>query len=356
MYGLILAVSFYFFFLSIELLSKGFQLLGSGFANMLIQNTAHPLVGFSTGLLATAIVQSSSSTTSIIVSLIAAGTLNIRNAIPMIMGANIGTTVTNTLVSLAHLKKGKEFEKALQAATVHDFFNLLTAFTFLPLEYFFHPLEKSATFLAELFKNIGGFKAISPLKIILEPFIKLLLNTPIKKYPSLVIVVAIVMLLLSLKYIVESMTKISKKYVDRYLNTIFFKNTRTSFISGLVLTSIVQSSSCTTSLIVPLAAVDLLDLRRIFYYTMGANIGTTITAILAALITKSPSALAIAFTHLLFNVYGVILNTLIYRELPVKIAKFFAKIATKRKVLALLYIIVVFYFVPALIIWIGGRK
>ena len=356
MYGLILLISFYFFFFSIELLSKGFKLLGSGFANMLIQNTAHPIVGFSTGLLATTIMQSSSSTTSIIVSLIAAGTLNIRNAIPMIMGANIGTTVTNTLVSLAHLKRGKEFEKAIQAATVHDFFNLLTALTFLPLEHFFHPLEKSANFLSNLFKNIGGFEVVSPLKIILEPPIKLILSSPLKKYPLAVILIAVIVLLISLKYIVESMTKISKKYVDRYLNTIFFRNIRTSFISGIVLTSIVQSSSCTTSLAVPLAAVDLLDLRRIFYYTMGANIGTTVTAILAALITKNPAALSIAFTHLLFNVYGVVLNTLIYRELPVKITKIFARIATRRKIIAVLYVIIMFYVLPAIIIWLGGIR
>ncbi|MEO0259037.1 MAG: Na/Pi symporter [candidate division WOR-3 bacterium] len=353
MYGFLFLISLYFFFFSIELMSKSFQLLGSGLAQSLIQNTSNPLVGFSTGLLATAIVQSSSFTTSTIVSLIAAGSLTIRNAVPMIMGANIGTTVTNTLVSLSHIKKGKEFENALQAATVHDFFNLLTAFSFLIIENIFHPLEKSANFLAKLFSNVGGFKVISPLKLILEPLLKPLLNSPLKKHPALIIILAIIILLLALKYMVESMTKISKKFVDKYLNTLFFKNLKTSLLSGVVLTSLVQSSSCTTSVAVPLAAVGILDIRRVFYYTMGANVGTTITAILAALVTRNPNSLAIAFTHLLFNVYGILLNTLVYREVAIKIAKFFASIAVRKKIYALLYIVITFYLVPVIIIIVG---
>lgn len=353
MYIVILIVSFYFFFFSIELLAGGFQLLGSNFAQILIQNTTNPLVGFSTGLLATAIVQSSSSTTTIIVGLIASKTLTIRNAIPMIMGANIGTTITNTLVSLTHIKKGKEFKNALQAATVHDFFNLLTALTFLPIEYFFHPLERIATILAHFFQNVGGFAVVSPLKLILEPLIKVVVQSPLKKFPLVILIIAILVLLISLKYIVDSMTKISKRLVDKYLNTVFFRNLGTSFLSGLVLTALVQSSSCTTSLAVPLTAIGILDLRRVLYYTMGANVGTTITAIIAALITKSSAALAIAFSHLLFNVFGIVLNTLIYREVAMKIATAFAEFSVKHKTIMFFYLIAQFYLVPILIVIFG---
>jgi len=183
---------------------------------------------------------------------------------------------------------------------------------------------------------------VSPLKIIIDPLIKPIVHSPLKKYPVVILVIAVLTLLVSLKYIVESMTKISKRFVDKYLNTYFFRNVGTSLFSGLILTSLVQSSSCTTSLVVPLAAVGLVDLRRVFYYTMGANVGTTVTAILAALITKNPSALAIAFTHLLFNVYGIILNVFVYREAPLKIAEIFARLAVKKKVLAFLYILILF--------------
>ncbi len=330
--------------------------MGSDFAQALIQSTTNPLVSFSIGLLATAIVQSSSSTTSIIVSLIAAGSFKIHNAVPMIMGANIGTTVTNTLVSLAHIKRGKEFEKALKAATIHDFFNLLTAAIFLPLEIVFHPLERSALFLAKAFFSVGGFKAVSPLKIILDPLIKLISHSPLKKFPVAIIILAFIVLLISLKFIVESMQKLSKEMVDKYLNTFFFKNRLTSLVSGLLVTSIVQSSSCTTSLAVPLAAVGIIDIRKVFYYTMGANVGTTVTAILAALVTKNLNSLAIAFTHLLFNTYGIFLNVIILRELPIKISEIFAKVVSRRKIYAILYIIVVFFLIPAIIIWRGGVR
>lgn len=62
--------------------------------------------------------------------------IEVRPAIPIIMGANIGTTVTNTLVSLAHSMDPKEFRRAFSGATVHDVFNWLTVLILLPLEYF----------------------------------------------------------------------------------------------------------------------------------------------------------------------------------------------------------------------------
>ena len=62
--------------------------------------------------------------------------ISVQPAIPIIMGANIGTTVTNTLVSLAHSMDPKEFKRAFSGATVHDVFNWLTVLILLPLEYF----------------------------------------------------------------------------------------------------------------------------------------------------------------------------------------------------------------------------
>ncbi|MEI5617209.1 thymidylate synthase, partial [Streptomyces brasiliscabiei] len=88
-----------------------------------------------------ALIQSSSTVTSIIVGLVAGG-LPVELAIPMIMGANIGTTVTNTLVSLGHVRYKDEFKRAFASATIHDFFNLLAVAIFLPLEMAFGILEK----------------------------------------------------------------------------------------------------------------------------------------------------------------------------------------------------------------------
>jgi len=101
----------YLFILSITLLGASFKLFGSGFAETVLQATSNPLVGLVIGILVTAIIQSSSTTTSLIVGMVASGTLPFQAAVPMVMGANIGTTVTATIVSLAHISRGDEFKR-----------------------------------------------------------------------------------------------------------------------------------------------------------------------------------------------------------------------------------------------------
>ena len=81
--------------------------------------TSNPLVGLFTGILATTLAQSSSTITSIAVGLVASRALTIEGAIPVVMGANIGTSVTNTLVSMGHITRKEEFRRALAGATVH---------------------------------------------------------------------------------------------------------------------------------------------------------------------------------------------------------------------------------------------
>ena len=124
----------YLFFVSIDLMSSAFKMAGAGFANTLLETVSDPLAGLIIGMLATSLVQSSSSTTSIVVGLVASGTLTLPLAIPMIMGANIGTTVTNTIVSLGHVTRKNEFGRAFAAGTVHDFFNVLAVLLLFPLE------------------------------------------------------------------------------------------------------------------------------------------------------------------------------------------------------------------------------
>jgi len=159
----------YLFFVSIDLMSSAFKMAGSGFANTLLETVADPLAGLILGMLATSLVQSSSSTTSIVVGLVASGTLDLLLAIPMIMGANIGTTVTNTIVSLGHVTRRGEFKRAFAAGTVHDIFNVLAVIVIFPIELLFHPVEKIAVTLSNAFSGIGGLSLVSPLQVIVKP-------------------------------------------------------------------------------------------------------------------------------------------------------------------------------------------
>ena len=105
------------------------------------------------GILATVLVQSSSVTTVTIVGLVGSGIVPVEQAIPMIMGANIGTTVTNTLVALANLRNTEGFRRAFTAATMHDFFNVIAVAILLPLELLTGFLSTAASWLA---RSVSG--------------------------------------------------------------------------------------------------------------------------------------------------------------------------------------------------------
>ncbi len=109
-------VSLYFFLVGIKGIGEGFKLFGREFAEAILTSTADPLTGLFIGILSTALMQSSSTTTSIIIGLVAGGGISLQGAIPMIMGANIGTTVTNSIVSLGHIGRKEEFQRAFAAA------------------------------------------------------------------------------------------------------------------------------------------------------------------------------------------------------------------------------------------------
>lgn len=352
--SVILIFSLYFFILSIGLIGSGFKLMGKGFSEFLITTISDPITGVFIGLLATTIVQSSSCTTSVIVALCATGMMPIETAIPAVMGANIGTTVTNTIVSFGHITRKTEFKYAISGATVHDFFNILAVIILLPIEIIFHPLKFCATGMSAAFEEVGGLKAVSPLKLITHPvtgYLKENLSVYFSDHQMSIIfiILGLFILFISLKVIVSSTRILVIGKAERLIKNYLFGTAIASFLLGLALTSIVQSSSVTTSLIIPLVGAGILTVEKIFPYTLGANIGTTVTAILASLATGNPAGITIAFVHLLFNVFGI---GIIYpiRKIPITLAKKFGELASERKTVAIVYIVVTFYIIPVIYI------
>ncbi|MBT3343864.1 MAG: Na/Pi cotransporter family protein, partial [Gemmatimonadetes bacterium] len=163
----------YLFLYSIKLLGHSFKLFGKGFAEALLSLTSDPFIGLLTGVVATTLVQSSSTTTSIVVGLVAGGGLSLTTAIPIIMGANIGTTITNTLVSIGHVANRIEFKRAFSAGVVHDFFNVAAVIVLFPIEMRYGIIARSATWLEHGFAGVGGVKLFNPLKTIINPAIEL---------------------------------------------------------------------------------------------------------------------------------------------------------------------------------------
>jgi len=342
----------YIFFVSISLMGASFKFFGKDFAKHLLETTANPFVGLFIGILATSLVQSSSTTTSMTVALVAGGGLDVTRAIPIIIGANIGTSVTNTLVALGHIARGEEFKRAFAAATVHDFFNLLAVLVIFPLQLATNFLGRAASFLGERFVDIGGFKLFNPLKTIIKPSVTFFTDLT-HENGTLMLVIAAILLFVALRYIVKNLKAVVIGKVETFFSSRLFKNDGRSFSLGLILTVMVQSSSITTSLAVPLAGAGILTLRQIFPMTLGANVGTTITAILASLVTGEVSALTVAFAHLLFNITGILVLWPV-KWIPIRMAEGLSNAAQRSKLVPLVYILLVFFAMPLLFIWIVG--
>jgi sodium-dependent phosphate cotransporter len=348
----VLLVLLYIFFVSISLMGASFKFFGKDFAKQLLETTSSPFVGLFIGIFATSLVQSSSTTTSMTVALVAGGGLDVEHAIPIIIGANIGTSVTNTLVSLGHLARSDEFKRAFAAATVHDFFNLLSVMIIFPLQLGTHFLSRTASFFGQRFADVGGLALFNPLKTIVKPSVKAIQHLT-HESGWLMLIIAALLLFFALRHIVVNLRALVIGKVDAFFSSKLFKDAGRSFVLGLVLTVMVQSSSITTSLAVPLAGAGILTLAQIFPMTLGANVGTTVTAILAALVTGQVTAVTVAFAHLLFNITGILILWPL-RRVPMRMAETLASASVRSKLIPIIYVLIVFFIVPFMFIWIMG--
>ena len=347
----------YLFLVGIAGMSSAIKSMGSQFAETVLTTTSNPFIALFIGIFATVLFQSSSTTTSLIVGMVSSGTLTITNSIPMIMGANIGTTVTNTIVSIGHIKKGTEFKRAFAASTVHDFFNIMAVIIVFPIEMIFHPLQRTSEWFAlQLFgkiENIDVLQAKSPIKIAVKAGAKFVQKFSFEN-DIVYLIISVAITFLMLYSIVKLLKSLVLKKIEGFFDQYIFNTALKALGFGIIITIMVQSSSITTSLVVPLAGAGVLTLRQIFPFTLGANIGTTITALLAA-ITGTVSALVAAFSHLLFNILGILV---IYgipplRNIPLSLAEKISEAAITKKYIPLLYLFAIFVLIPFCIIYFG---
>ena len=146
----------YVFLVGIKHLEVGIASMGSEFVDSVVAQVASPVSGLFAGILMTVLMQSSSVSSSTIVGLVGSGFLPFPLAVPMIMGANIGTTVTNTIASLGHMRHGAEFRRAMAAATMHDFFNVLAVVVLFPIEITTRVISSSALWLTDRLGELAG--------------------------------------------------------------------------------------------------------------------------------------------------------------------------------------------------------
>ncbi len=345
----------YVFLIGVSSLEGGIKVMGADTQEKLFANVDHPLAGLFVGILGTVLVQSSSASTSVIVGLVASGALGVEAAVPMVMGANIGTTVTNTLVSLGHVRQSNEFRRALAAATVHDFFNVMAVIILLPLELATGVLSSTAEWISEKLVGSGGADWESPIKKwVKEPVgwiqdgIGNFVDNP-NVLGTLMVLTGLVIVLGALILITKNMKTLIAERVERSMNAILGRGGGVvAMIVGLLITVAVQSSSITTSILIPMSAAGVIQLKNAYPVTLGANVGTTITALLAALATSVPAALTIALVHTVFNVFGILILYVIpfMRPLPILSAEKLASIAVERRMIAVVYVVGMFIVIP----------
>ncbi|MBE7496770.1 MAG: Na/Pi symporter [Verrucomicrobiaceae bacterium] len=351
----------YFLLAAVGLIATGFKMAAGDQARSLFEFARNPFSGLVIGTVATAIIQSSSTVSSIIVGLVAGG-MPVEIAIPMIMGANIGTSLTNTIVSLGHIRAGEEFRRAFAAATIHDFFNLLSVVVFLPLEMIFRPLERLSYWTSGFLSGTGPVDTdgIDLMDAAISPLVDGLARLAAAWASPLVAgvllsvagVVGILVVIMGLSRLLRS---IMVGRALRWLNAAMGRGPVSGILFGTGITVLVQSSSTTTSLVVPLAATGHFSLRQIYPFTLGANIGTCITALLAATAVTEGNTrfgMEIALVHFWYNVLGVVIiyGLPFLRDLPVRCAEWLADLSTRNKLCAFGYIAAVFFIIPSLLL------
>ena len=402
--------SLYLFICSLSFLASGFRLVAGREAGKVFQNNevlGNPIAGMLMGVLVTVLVQSSSTSTSIIITMVAAELLSVKQAIALIMGANIGTSVTSTIVALTQANERDEFRRAFAAATVHDMFNFLSVLVLLPLEaatqylYRFSKAiidsqpgltsgEKPPEILNKLTKPFTSEvikvdkKVITAIAVAQEPEdIAALDGVRILKHifgvskddisdgaaGAIILVFALAILCVTLFVIVFTLKKLLKGRIAQWLHRsvnghvpdikcggltipMAWLSGYLAMGTGLVVTILVQSSSITTSALTPLVGVGVITVDRMYPTVLGANIGTCVTGVLAALAADSAKlhlTLQVAYAHLLFNISGIVLWYVVWplRPVPINAAKFLGDTTAKYRWFALAYLLFAFFLIPA---------
>lgn len=408
----IILLSLYAFICSLSFLASGFRLVAGRQAGQIFRNSEifnNPIAGVLVGVLVTVLVQSSSTSTSIIITMVGASLLTTKQAIPLIMGANIGTSVTSTIVALAQSGNPDEFRRAFAAATVHDMFNFCSVAILLPVEAAFGYLYRLSNAVWHVTSSGLGAAEKPPdiLKVITKPFTKLVMSVDKKVISQIataktqadldalegkrifkhlfgwgkddmldgtagviVLVLALGILCMTLFLIVYTLKSLLKGRIAVWLHRSVNGNVPDlkcgrvtlplgwvsgyiAMVAGMLITICVQSSSITTSALTPLVGVGVISVDRMYPTVLGANIGTCITGVLAALAAdgdKLKDTLRVAYAHLFFNLTGIVLLYVIWplRRIPVNAAKFLGNTTAKYRWFAILYLFLCFFLIPAL--------
>ena len=345
------------FLVALELISASCKSMGEEYSKSILSVTSYPVLSLLIGLLATAMIQSSSTITASLVAMVSANALTLEAAVPMVLGANIGTTLTSLMVSLGHLGSPKAFKRGFMTANSHVIFNVLSAIIFFPLEAQWQLLSRSSRAIAS---HLGDWGGIADGWFWLQGFLLLPaskgLQGVVNNLPILMLSLSLVLLFMCIyaltilfRYILLQ-GKTGKTFGQ------LFRQPFLSLLAGTGITAAIHSSSVTTSFCVMVAASEKIPARKLFPFILGANLGTTVTALMAAL-GRSEAGIAIAVCHLLFNLTGVLIffPFPFVRNLVMGLARETGTLAQRRPAFAFGYLVIMFFALPFLVLFLFGK-
>ena len=347
----------------VSIMSRGFRSLSGDAAQALFAFADQPLVALAVGVLVTVLIQSSTTKTAITVAAVGTGALTLRHSIPLILGANIGTTVTSTIVALGFAKEPEKFRRAFTGAGISDWFNLLAVAIFLPIEVWLHPLEHVSRDLANLLYGSGSsdLSSFDPVRTITTPVVTGVssaagrLNDTLG--PLVMIMFGVLLIFVVVRYLGDLLKLLMIGRASELLQRAVGRNDAIAMAAGTGVTIVTQSSTVTNTVLVPFVGVGALTPRQLYPITLGAGLGTTLTSVLAAFAVTGGSAsakigLQAAFVHVLFNVFSILVIFVIpiLRPIPLVCAEAVANVATRHRWFAAFYMVTVFLALPALVI------
>lgn len=375
---LMLIVGIFLFICSLEGVKSGFKLIfaewQSGILGMIDANTA-PVTGLAIGILSTALVQSSSAVvaaTMVSMASMVSGGLSMESAmrfgVPMVLGANIGTTVTNTIVVFG-VKRGmttREFGDTIPGVIVDDVYEALTIAIFFAVEMttgflsnltlrlgdFFSEVLNLETMFAAFDKTIIDIIVKAPIVKPLTNFIVNLLGPKIGGV--LLFVIWFVVIVFSMGLITKGLENlIELEWEDKV--TAAFSNPFRGFLTGFSITWFVGSSSIGTSLVVPFLATKVVDLKKAYPYLCGCNMATTVDlSQIYGYIAGGIVGLMLGSAHVILNIMALTLWLVSpLRFVPVAIAEKIGEAIQKNQnagVSLALWVAFIFFVVPIAII------
>lgn len=358
--GVYAGLCLYVFLAALAMMGSGLGAFGRE-SDLLVRAFAYganPFIALLGSVLVTAIVQSSSFTTALIVTLVATGEMTLGTAVFAIMGANIGTSVTAVIVALANLRIRANFRRSFTAALLHDLFNLLTVAVLFPLEWISGAfdaggrgvLTRAAAAISELMGLEEVVNPRSPVRLLTQPIVDLATWAASVAVSStaqglLIAAVGLLLLFVSLTFMVKNLRGALLQRVENLFHSRFFSTDLHAYGAGTLATVLVQSSTITTSLMTTLAGAGVVPMRRLLPFMMGSNLGTTITSVLAATANPVAEAMTVALVHVLFNAVGTVIWYPLARVLHA-IADWYAELAARSVRYALLFLLLLFFVLP----------